>query len=547
MATFTTDPNQAARFDFFDLGTLDGPYVYSSTPNAWRIGPSKADAGTNVEFLGTGFTYSGGALVGGTINSVTTHNAGSFGFQIAGMSMTAAIFNGYMDAGNAQGFLSKAFSGNDTISGSDFVDVLYGYAGSDHMEGNGGNDVLDGGAGSDTLVGGLGNDLYYIDSTGDVVVETGKNTGDTVSATIAIDLTKAAYDGIEHVILNGSANLAATGDGFVNHLSGNAGANKLSGGAANDTLSGVAGNDTLDGGTGNDTLKGGSGNDTYYVDATGDKVLEYANGKDTGGTDTVFSSAESFTLDYYVENLTLTGTAEKGYGNDGANTLTGTAAHNLLHGGGGADVMIGGAGNDEYYVDNTKDTVTEASTGGTLDMVHSTLGSYTLPTNVEWLFLNGGANIDGTGNSLDNNIYGNEGDNTIDGGDGDDELVGDAGNDTLIGGAGNDALYGESGINQIDVSLGNDLVIHLEGEQNGLDIIQGFDGDATGGQDRFNLHIYFNTLGVAQEDRAERVHVSSQGSVKDVWLDYDGDGSFDFQVAEIHSVDVISVGQDITV
>ena len=97
------------------------------------------------------------------------------------------------------------------------------------------------------------------------------------------------------------------------------------------------------------------------------------------------------------------------------------------------------------------------------------------------------------------------------------------------------------------ISLGNDLVIHLEGAQNGLDVIQGFDGDAAGSQDQFNLHIYFNKLNVAQEDRAERVHVSNQGSVKDVWLDYDGDGSFDFTVAEIHSVDVISVGQDIVV
>jgi hypothetical protein len=33
----------------------------------------------------------------------------------------------------------------------------------------------------------------------------------------------------------------------------------------------------------------------------------------------------------------------------------------------------------------------------------------------------------------------------------------------------------------------------------------------------------------------------------DVWLDYDGDGGFDFQIAEIHTLDVIKVNEDIEV
>jgi Ca2+-binding RTX toxin-like protein len=76
--------------------------------------------------------------------------------------------------------------------------------------------------------------------------------------------------------------------------------------------------------------------------------------------------------------------------------------------------------------------------------------SYTLGANVEILALHSG-NIDGTGNDLDNRIYGSDGSNVLTGGGGDDFLHaghslapeggvqdGDGDPDTLIGGVGND-------------------------------------------------------------------------------------------------------------
>ncbi len=42
----------------------------------------------------------------------------------------------------------------------------------------------------------------------------------------------------------------------------------------------------------------------------------------------------------------------QGYGNELANTLTGSAGVNLLDGLGGADTMAGGLGNDVYFVDD---------------------------------------------------------------------------------------------------------------------------------------------------------------------------------------------------
>ncbi|KNH43093.1 hypothetical protein, partial [Pseudomonas lini] len=57
---------------------------------------------------------------------------------------------------------------------------------------------------------------------------------------------------------------------------------------------------------------------------------------------------------------------------------------------------------------------------------------YTLGSNLDNLTLVGGANLNGTGNTLNNMITGNAGDNILDGGIGTDYLLGGTGNDTYI-------------------------------------------------------------------------------------------------------------------
>lgn len=251
-----------------------------------------------------------------------------------------------------------------------------------------------------------------------------------------------------------SGTTANTGTSGDDYLVGTSGA---------DTIQGLAGNDTIDGRLGADTMIGGSGNDTYIVDNIGDVIVENLN----EGLDTVQSSV-TYTLGNNVENLSLTGTGTiNGTGNNLDNAIAGNSAKNILTGGvgndtlnggagndtlnggdgndilngdAGGDRMVGNAGNDTYIVDNTGDTVVEASNSG-IDLVQSAI-SWTLSSNVENLTLTGTAAINGTGNSLNNAIVGNSANNILTGG---------AGNDTLTGGAGGDRFVYNSFDNRTDI------------------------------------------------------------------------------------------------
>ena len=110
-------------------------------------------------------------------------------------------------------------------------------------------------------------------------------------------------------------------------------------------------------------------------------------------------------------------------GTGGNDVLTGGNDNDALDGLAGADTMIGGAGNDTYFVDQAGDVVTELLDKGTQDTIVSSITLAALSANVENLELVGGA-VNGTGNTLDNDIIGNSLANTLDGGKGDDALLG---------------------------------------------------------------------------------------------------------------------------
>lgn len=294
----------------------------------------------------------------------------------------------------------------NTLNGNDGNNNLTGGSGDDILNGRAGNDRLDGGSGADIMAGGADDDTYIVDNTGDQVIENANEGYDTI-VTIK-SLTLGAN--IEAARLTSVGNLNLTGNELDN------------------ALTGGSGNNTLDGGLGADVMTGGKGDDTYYVDNTGDSVVENAN----EGTDKIISSVTYSLAGRVVENMTLSGADNiDATGNGLANTLNGNVGNNTIDGGFGADAMAGGKGDDTYIVDNVGDTVAEGSAGG-IDLVKSSVSFNLAGQQIENLTLTGSSAISGTGNGLANILIGNGAANTLNGGYGADTLSGKGGADSFV-------------------------------------------------------------------------------------------------------------------
>jgi len=289
---------------------------------------------------------------------------------------------------------------DDTLTGVGADEALYGGAGADRLEGRGGDDLLQGGAGADLLIGGDGVDTVdYSANAGPVSIslQTGVSSGG--------DAGGDRFDGIERFI----------------------------GTRLGDTLIGDGGDQILVGGAGGDRIDGAGGFDTvvYANSALGVKI-NLATGAMSGGDaqGDSLSGIEAVVGSAFADTLT---------GDANINRLEGGAGNDTLDGGAGADVMIGGTGDDSYVVDNEGDQVTE-TVGGGVDIVRTSLSSLTLADGVEDLSYTGSGGFTGTGNALDNSLYGKAFDDALYGLDGDDKLVGGAGADLLDGGTGRDQV-----------------------------------------------------------------------------------------------------------
>ncbi len=177
-------------------------------------------------------------------------------------------------SGNERNNQLVGLAGNDTLYGVEGDDTLNGGIGNDLLFGGNGDDSLLGGTGTDSLHGGNGNDTYYVDSVNDVVRESFADAAagvDTVFASVSYSLAPGTLPGqqgygIENLILTGSADINATGNGLSNTLTGNVGNNILTGGAGSDRLNGYG--TAINDQTQFDTLIGGGGADTFVLGST---------------------------------------------------------------------------------------------------------------------------------------------------------------------------------------------------------------------------------------------------------------------------------------
>jgi Ca2+-binding RTX toxin-like protein len=350
---------------------------------------------------------------------------------------------------------------------------------------NGSSDVIDGGAGADTMSAGFADDTYYVDNVGDVVIENVGEGDDTIFSTVSYNMANALN--VENITLVGSNLVAtgtALNNTYTINDASNTVVEAVGGGT--DTIITSLGSYTLgntienlvmtgeDASSGNATigtgnaldnkidgissyffrpasvLTGGLGNDRYVADVW-DTIVENAG----EGVDTVYLNPIAFwamgtVLDYTiaanVENLSFDTYLINGFsyaanviGNAENNVITiecSSAVSDVINGGLGADTMSGGYGNDTYYVDNVGDIVIEGSTSSLyawpgVDTIISSInyslvdtdGAGTDGGNVENLTLSGVANLNATGNVLDNVLTGNAGNNI---------LVGSLGNDTYV-------------------------------------------------------------------------------------------------------------------
>lgn len=342
-------------------------------------------------------------------------------------------------------------SSANMLTGNLAANLLQGGGGNDTLIGGAGNDTLDGGTGVDTLEGGTGNDTYVVDNVNDVIVELTISPKEIDTVLASVTMTSLGLN-LENLILTGSSNIDGTGNSLNNTITGNAGIN------------------VLDGGEGIDVMLGGAGNDTYIVDNVRDLVIETINAKsrvDAGGTDTVKSS-ENYTLPNFVENLTLTGTANLvGNGNALGNVITGNTGANILFGGAGADTLDGANGSDIYLISLASEHLAGeviADTGngvGDVDEIRfasTTAGTLVLQdsiTGIERVVIGTGAGstavtagkvalgVDAAAVTGALEMLGNAGNNA---------LIGTVGADTIDGGLGSDRLTGGAGVDHFKFS-----------------------------------------------------------------------------------------------
>jgi len=361
--------------------------------------------------------------------------SGGAGDDIYVIDNLADVIDENAGEGNDLVRVALTASGKTYSLGSHFENATLVTGVANHLEGNATDNVLtgnvagnrlDGLAGADTLIGGGGADIYVVDDAGDVIIESTASLAEIDSVVASVDWTLGSN--LEKLTLSGTDNLTATGNALKNRLTGN------------------AGNNQLDGGVGIDIMIGLAGDDIYVVDHLADQTSEttvYGGTVDAGGTDTVYSSV-TWTLGKFIENLTLTGSANlNATGNTLDNVLTGNAGNNLLNGVVGADTLAGGLGDDSYVVDNVGDSIVEAAGAGagsdSASVLIVTAGvTYVLGDNVESATIMSSAAVHLTGNDSDNLLTGNGAGNRLEGGAGNDTLDGKLGNDTLVGGTGDD-------------------------------------------------------------------------------------------------------------
>ena len=192
----------------------------------------------------------------------------------------------------------------------------------------------------------------------------------------------------------------------------------------------------------------------------------------TGWTATIVNEGKIMHHNVGMSSAISGGAGSENVRNTG--TMTGfvdlDAGNDVYDGRGGRVIqgqILGGDGDDTYYISSSKDRVHD-SVGWGYDRL-TVSASYRLGVNneMEETRLVGKGDFSLRGNSLDTYLEGNRGDNRILGLAGSDTLNGGAGDDMLIGGTGADAFYFKANSDReiiTDFTDGEDLLVLFTGK-----------------------------------------------------------------------------------
>ena len=291
-------------------------------------------------------------------------------------------------------------SGLNAITGNSVANIINGNAGLDKMDGLGGSDIYLINSGSDHTDGEI-NDTGALTDVDEIRFAATNTTNGSTLVVFSTDkgleravigtgtgatATTAGTTSLNIDATNAPNGLTIIGNTGINTLTGTAYADSLIGNAGNDIINGLAGNDFLNGGAGTDKMNGGEGADIYFVATnTEHSAAEVADTGSSGGLDELrfASTTAGQTLSIYagdtgLERITIgTGTdaitntsgtvglninaSQAVYGltiigNNGINTITGTAYNDIINGNEGNDIIIGGNGNDTLTGGSGQDT-----------------------------------------------------------------------------------------------------------------------------------------------------------------------------------------------
>ena len=308
---------------------------------------------------------------------------------------------------------------------------------------------------ANAMTGTAGDDIFVVDNAGDSITEAANQGTDTVQSSVGWVLG----DNIESLTLTGILNISATGNALDNVIFGNDGNNAL-----------YHAGSTYVSGYGDDMLYGGKGDDYYHIGFE-DTVVELAG----QGIDEIYvNGGSAYVLPDNVENLIFRTTylyTASASGNSADNVIQ-AAYGQIIDGKSGDDTMIftSGLGGASYYLpayEISGGSVAYVDSGGDKVIVDNT--SYAAKTRListlNWTLsptlgmlelADGSAASIGTGNGVNNWLWGNQNDNELLGLGGNDVLDGRGGNDTLHGGEGNDELRGGGGVDCLIGGSGND-------------------------------------------------------------------------------------------